>query len=340
MASLLKCIRGFFGRHESPAPVEIPLRDMTNIPIPEYDNLPEPLKRQLIAVQPSCKGDRDILAAASKLYKKYKAKANTEAAESVFRLAILKILAPDYLFAEKWYPYVYCYDSRGHIVRLESILRSDRHIYIIRGRLDDKFPVVIKWYEYPQINTSHEINIYRRLRSAKCKVIWFSGSYSFWNSPILVHEVLQDITKDDNLYEIGCEILGQLRYLHDFGVHNAIKPANIMKRVMNGKPSYFLVNYAHVATGRLGWGYRRHAWTPIWTSQRPHARDQITTAKNDFIELGYTLKTIENWRTGSTNIRSGFGGKIQEYMNRTSQVDEMNILQKDYDDLIEILRSN
>ena len=211
-------------------------------------------------------------------------------------------------------------------------------MFVLQGRLDDDVPIVVKWYQSNKRDTLYEIGIYKKLRHLKCPVPWFSSTYEFWNSPVLVMERLQGLTKEDDEFEVAIEVIKQLRYLHQFGIHNDLKPGNIMKRMQNGKPVYFMIDHGGVATQPLGYGYRRWIWSPKWTCQRPHASNQITTPKHDFIELGYTMKTMQNWTTGDNHIRSGFTDKLAKYMDRVVRIDEKNVTGKDYDDLIELLK--
>lgn len=310
-----------------------------------YDKLPESLRKQISKLHNIFKNDEDIVPVALSLYRKYgirekgkRGDKNEQLRKTLFRVAMLKVIAPDYLLDDKWFPYVQCYDTRGHIVKLEKTVTMGRHVFVIQGRLDDGGPVIVKWYQSNKRDTLYEIGIYKRLRQIRCSCPWFSSTYEFWNSPVLVMEKLQPLTKEDDEFEVSIEVIKQLKYLHTFGIHNDLKPGNIMKRVHNGRPTYFMIDHGGVATSRLGYGYRRWIWSPKWTCQRPHAANQITTAKHDFIELGYTMKTMQNWTSGDNHIRSGFSGKLEKYMNRVARIDERNITAKDYDDLIEILQ--
>ena len=163
-------------------------------------------------------------------------------------------------------------------------------------------------------------------------------------------EKLFPITKDDNEFEVALEVMKQLVYLHQFGIHNDIKPGNIMKRIVNGKPKYLLIDYGGVATQRLSYGFKRWIWSPKWTSQELHGKNQVTTAKNDFIELVYTMKTIQNMRNGEDkrhrrnkdgeeedNIRTGFVGRLAKLHDRVEQVNPKDIKEEDYLDIIRIL---
>ncbi len=306
-----------------------------------YEKLPSALKKQLSSLNPEFEADEDILPVA-KSFMKYSSKKHRRdpnVRKILFRVAMLKVIAPDFLFDSKWFSFVYCYDNRGHVVRFEKILSLGRHVFVLLGNLDDDIPVVVKWYQSNHRDTQYEIDIYKRLRHLKCPVPWFSSTYQFWDSPILVMEKLHPLDKDDNEFVVAIEVIKQMIYMHQFAIHNDIKPGNIMKRISNNEVTYLIIDHGGVATDKKGYGFRRWIWSPKWTCQRPHARNQITTPKHDFIELGYTMKTMQNWRTGDNQIRDGFSGKLAHYMDRVKRMDERNIRSKDYEDLIEILSS-
>jgi len=313
--------------------------------VSHYRHLPEPLKKQLSKLEDRFREDSEIKSLANGLYRKaYKhhgkssyRSLNLDLRRIAFRMAMLKAIPSDMLLESKWFPYVSCYDHRGHTVRLEKEIAQGRHVYVISGKLDNEIPVVVKWYQSNKRDTLYEISIYKRLRKMNCDTPWFSSSYRFWDFPVLVMEKLQSLTKEDNEFEMMIQIIKQLIDLHTFGIHNDIKPGNIMKRVTNGVSKYLLIDHGGVATQRLQYGYRRWIWSPKWTCQTPHASNQITTAKHDFIELGYTAKTMQNWRTGDDRIRKGFTGKLAKYMDRVEQINVKDVRPEDYQDLIKIL---
>ena len=304
-----------------------------------YENLPDPLKNQLARLESKFTSDRDIVPVAESLYKNYgrKYRKHPNIRRLVFRVAMLKVISPDFLFDDKWFPHVHCYDERDHKITFEKTLTIGSHVFVLMGKLNDTLPVVIKWYQSHRRDTSYEVGIYTKLRHAKLNMPWFSSTYRFWNSPVLVMERLHPLGPEDDEFKVGIEVLKQLVTVHTIGIHNDIKPGNVMKRVKNGQPIYFIIDYGGIATEKYKHGYRRWIWSPKWACQRPHAKNQVTTPKHDFIELGYTMKTMQNWRTKDTRIRGGFTGKLARYMDRVALIDEMNIQSTDYDDLIKIL---
>lgn len=304
----------------------------------EYRQLPELLRKQVDTLSRVFEYDEDVGPVVKLLYQKYDVDMTegSNLKQDLCSIATLNVIASDYLFAAEWFPYVYCYDNMGNIITLAEILSVRRHSLTFLGHYNGS-SVVLRWYQSERRDTTYEMNIYDRLAASGCPLPCFSTAFSVWNSPILMLERLSKLDIYDDPFIVASHVLRQLRHLHRSGVHNAIKPANILKRVQNGNVSYFLLDYTYVATKKLKYGYHRWSWAPKWSSQTPQVIDQITTAKNDFIELGYVMKTMENWRTGAIETRSGFVGKLREYMDRVNRVDEKNIRQEDYDDLIAIL---
>jgi hypothetical protein len=312
----------------------------------DYRNLPEPLKKQLAKLQEKFEEDSEIKSVANDLYRKAYRQYNKTSLKSTtlnlkkiaFRMAMLRAIPSDTLLHSKWFPYVYAYDHRGHTVALEREIAQGRHVYVIAGKLDNEIPVVVKWYQSNRRDTLYEISIYKRLRKMGCETPWFSSSYRFWDFPVLVMEKLFSVTKDDDEFELSIQIIRQLTYLHQFGVHCDIKPQNIMIRRVEGKPKYLLIDHGGVATQKLQYGFRRFIWSPRYSLQRLHEANQVTTAKNDFLELGVCMKAIQNMRTGDKKVKSGFTGKLKKYMDRCELINDRDIKPQDYEDLIKILQ--
>jgi hypothetical protein len=118
----------------------------------------------------------------------------------------------------------------------------------------------------------------------------------------------------------------------------------------NKEGKYVMIDFGGIAYSRLSYGWKRSIWSPFWCSQPIRGKNQVTTAKNDFLELGYTMKTLENNRNGVYKrvrygerkldpIRTGFSGKLKRYMDRVELIDERNIREQDYKDIQEILHS-
>lgn len=312
--------------------------------IEKYHQLPKVLRNQLAKVQSVFIDDKDV----QRHYHKLKSLVKDHRTLSdhhikiLLRMTIMAVISPRTLFNREWFDVMCCYreDKPKSNIKLTKVIKSGRHVNIIEGSLKN-LQVIIKWYESSKRNTQYEIDIYERLKELGCNLPWFSGKFKYWGHTVLVLEKLIPLTQYDDECKIGAHVIDQLRYLHTFGIHCDMKPGNIMKRTRTGKPEYLLIDYGGVALDRLSYGYRRWIWTPRWTSQKQHESNQITTAKHDFIELGYTMKTIQNWRERKDHsdgeFKKGFTGRLDKYMKRVFEINPRHITSKDYDDLIKIL---
>jgi len=270
----------------------------------------------------------------------------------LYRLAIYNTIDISFILKDNFVKDIICYSIDGPIVELKKILDIKSHTIVIEGNLLD-LPVIIKYhYHYHKkrdekenyiSNCLFELDIYLKLQKTKCDLPWISDKFSIWGEPVIVMERLHNINQYDDEYKMGIEILKQLEYLHKFGVHCDIKPKNIMKRLYGNNVKYLLIDYGGVATERLGHGYNRWIWSKEWTSQTKGEKKQIVTAKNDFLELGYTMKWIYNHRnnikTSEYNCNTGFSGTLKKYMERVKKVNSYNIVHQDYVDLISILQN-
>jgi serine/threonine protein kinase len=203
-------------------------------------------------------------------------------------------------------------------------------------------PVVVKWYQSSKRDTTYELNFYQKLRGMGCDVPWFSSHYNFWGHKVMVLEKLSPLTQYDDEFKMGVHIIQQLRLLHRMGVHCDIKPQNVMKRQINKRTAqYLLIDFGGVATERLSYGYRRWLWSPKWTSQTPHEADQVVTEKNDFLELAYTMRAMQNWRDSHNqsdgDVKRGFTGRLARYLKRVEEIDKRHVRDQDYTDLLRIL---
>jgi len=171
-------------------------------------------------------------------------------------------------------------------------------------------------------NTSYEINMYKQLKKVRCPIPHFDTRYIFWGLPCLVMEKLEPLNQTDKPYKIAIDVLKQLKYFHQIGVHSGIKPDNIMRK-KNGK--YLLIDYGGSTIEPLRHGYKRISWSPRWTCQN-REYNQVTTYKHDLIELGYTIKALLIQRMDEfckyepaydktqQDIKSGYNGRLDKYM--------------------------
>lgn len=228
-----------------------------------------------------------------------------------------------------------CYNEYNKWIRFHKIITAGSHVILFEGKRkgigDD---LVIKWYQSDSKNTSYEIDIYEKLRNLGARVpVFFTGFY-FWETPVLVMEKLESVGKNDDPWEMGIQVLNQLKIVHRICIHNDIKPGNIMKR----GSTYFLIDYGGVTTERLEWGFKRKVWSPKWTCQPIHGHNQITSPIHDFIELGFTMQSIEDERTNTKTKRGHWHGKMKRYMQAVESFNPKNIKLQDYDYLISILK--
>ena len=312
--------------------------------IDNYKELPKLLKGQLDKIEKKFIDNREVQECYSKYLKDFRDshQINDYAKSIIFKMSILKTISPRYFFDQQWFKQVYCYGEDGSKIKLNKIMKVGKHAVVCEGKFKET-PVIIKWYQSVKRNITFETNIYQQLHDRGCITPDFSSKYQFWGTPVLILEKLLQLDSTDNEYQLGIQIIKQLRYLHKLGVHCDIKPQNIMKKVVNNKVKYLLIDFGGVATEPLSYGYRRWLWSPKWTSQPPHRKNQIVSFKHDFIELGYTLKAVQNWRKNKTEedgeFKSGYKSKLKRYMNRVDQINQQSIKDDDYNDLIHILRA-
>jgi hypothetical protein len=140
---------------------------------------------------------------------------------------------------------------------------------------------------------------------------FFSSSYMMYGTPVLILELLEKLDESDDPYNIGFEVIHHLSYIHQIGVHNDIKPENIMKitRMSEGKKRifYYLIDFGGLTNEKFpGGGYRRFVWSPKWTCQikpnwykeagmgsKESEKVRKTSPRYDFIELGVTMRVFQ-----------------------------------------------
>jgi hypothetical protein len=247
----------------------------------------------------------------------------------------------------------FCYDAEGRRINFINPLKIGKHACVMLGYFEnennslelqdyakDIFDIkhrdelVIKWYQSEKRDVTFESSIYKNLSESGCPLPYFSTSFMYWNQPVLVIEKLEEIGFEDDERLIGVHVIFQLFYVHKLGVHCDIKPQNIMKKNTKGKVQYYLIDFGGLATERYQGGYRRWLWSPKWTSQKPHKKNQIVYPKHDFIELAFTLNYIKT--RGSDDFKSKFKGRMLrfvKYLKTMNNIPEP----EDYSNLIEIL---
>lgn len=312
--------------------------------IEEYRRLPRALRHQLSKIQSKFYENKEIQRHYQKMVHGFKDNHNVNDRIStiLFRMSIFRIMGPKTLIIPELLDSIYCYhDNKDKsIITFNKVLKTGKHAKVAEGLYRDR-PVIIKWYQSNKRDITYELNIYKKLKDIGCDVPWFSGHYNFWGHKVMILEKLSPLCQYDDELKLGVQIIQQLHYLHKFAIHCDIKPQNIMKRQTGNKCNYLLIDFGGVAIEHLSYGYRRWLWSPKWTSQKAHQPDQVVTQKNDFIELGYTMKAIQNWRDTHNHsdgeIKTGYSGRLLKYMKRVEEIDHKKVTEKDYSDLIKIL---
>lgn len=234
-----------------------------------------------------------------------------------------------------------CVSEDGPYIDFQKVLCANSKSVLISGLMNG-IEVVVKWYKGDKRDCSYEANLYEKLKELGCNLPWFCTKFKFLNHQVLALEKLEKLDIHDEEFNIGIAVLDQLIYIHKIGVHCDIKPLNIMKRVHKGKTTYFLIDFGGLTTKKLDYGYSRWLWSPKWCSQKSHVKKQITTAKNDFIELGYTMKAIQNWKIYNGKdgeYKTGFTGRLAKYMQRVNKIDPYSPMRdKIHEELKSILK--
>lgn len=218
-----------------------------------------------------------------------------------------------------------CYNDK-EIITIQKHLGAAPDQYVFQGiRLSDEQPVVIKWYKEAE-EIEKEISYMNQACLARVPLPWFDTSYYFWDRPVLVMELLEPLTRgQENIRELGLQLLLILERLHTFAVHNDIKPENIMKK----DSRYYLIDFGDIAVTPKGYGKERRVWSPLWSSQVPEM-GQITTPKYDLIELVYTLRYLADDTVGDINIRNITQEPWVTLLNHIRRVPETRAMPYDF----------
>lgn len=297
-----------------------------------YRSFPDELKHQIKVLAPEFSKDSRVLETYRTIMGSFPYQGHVDV--EIWGYAMVSAIPVLEIVQKTRFNILRCYNERGHLIKLENEITSGKHVRLYSAtHLRTGRQVIVKLYQSSSgRDTSYENGIYRRLgKPEPC----FSTAYFLWGCPVLVMAPLRPLDTKDDEYEMGIQVIQQLRYLHRFGVHCDIKPGNVMKRLRyNGKKRYLVIDYGGVSVETKAHGYRRWVWSPKWTSQprrsENEGRDVIATAKNDLIELGYTMKTLQNDKQGISNrkegqtdpIRSGFTGRLKQYMDYVSRIDD------------------
>lgn len=250
--------------------------------------------------------------------------------------------------------------TTGEIIKFKSIINTGSHVQVLLGDKNGQ-DVVVKFYEKRDSrgkvrkNMQYEIDIYKRLQDMNAKMPNFYEGFYFWSEPVLVMEKLYPLDTSDDEFEVARQVMPQLKLLHPWACHSDLKPLNIMKRYNPSHPSnkeYLIIDFGGITMKRLPNGmYERTTLTPSYTAQKRNSRGITpTSAKYDFIELGHTIKGLQNKVLGIKGrarfgekkydpIRSGFTGKLAKFMEKAKSLDEIHVSDRDYDEMLRILNS-
>ena len=242
------------------------------------------------------------------------------------------------MMIEIYFDCLRCYSDDGEYIVLTKFIKNSKNVKIIQGKLNDR-DVVIKYTRDNMVNK--EIEHYNRLMNMGCSLPWFSNKFKFWRDTVLVLEKLEPITQYDDEYKIGRHVIKQLRHVHTFGCHSDIKPSNIMKKKVNKKYKYFLIDYGGMATKPLNDGYRRWTWTKNWTTQDYHVKNQVITPRHDLLELCVVLNAIQNKRKSKEKNNKMIDSSYisNEYNDRLkSYIVALNDMTDIYNRLLSILK--
>lgn len=212
--------------------------------------------------------------------------------------------------------------------------------------------VVVKYYHGKRRDIRYEISVMEMARTMGVPIYWFSGRFTLLGRPVVVMEKLIPIDETDDVQQLMLDILMQLKYLNKFACHCDIKKDNVMKRsALSDKQfnnpyakglKYYLIDYGGCATKPDSYGYVRHTYNPMFTSQ-PRGRPMIVTYVHDLLELCYLANYLLTRRitTGKFDHRHDIKNpvlrKYHEYIVNLpvdSKYDERH-----YDNLMEIVRN-
>ena len=294
----------------------------------EYEKLPAHVKAQLTTISKTYKNKVDLNRSPDKKMQ----------GQDLINWAVVSNNTIKSLL-ENHYDVLECYSDDGDRIVMGEVLKSGRHAVVVSGVYGER-EVIVKYYERDErkIDVTYEIGIYRKLAELDCKIPWFSDKFMMLGKRVLVVEKLLPLGKDDNIYKIGMSVVEQLSYLHTFAIHNDIKPDNIMKKIVDGKPEYYLIDYGGVTLEKLCCGFRRKIWSPKWTCQPRGGHNQVTYPKHDFIELVLTLNYIHrgcSYRNYKKICEKCLGGFNSHAVGLGKKMRD----QIDYDEIIEILRA-
>jgi hypothetical protein len=269
-------------------------------------------------------------------------KLTKEHKDEIFRYCMLKKLSVMRVTGQDEYlPSLVCYDKNGMpLVELRNTIVKGSHVRLVNGRLLDPAlqivpqmrtlpECVVKIYyskKHNQIRTcDFEVQVYEELG---CPSPYIPIEAYIWTGArVLVMKKMTPLSHEfDDGHEVGRQVLPQLQKVFELPrTHSDIKPQNIMAEANpadGGKTHiYKLIDFLGCSKK---WGsnpgmLERRTYSPHWTSQ-DKTHDIDTSAKNDLIELGYTMNSlVGKSRLGDKkefDVKENMlSGRLTKYMN-------------------------
>ncbi len=267
----------------------------------------------------------------------------------------------------------YLVNDQGDKIHIKEKISPDSLVYTgdlnlnTSGSSSDGIPVVIKIttdttdiFTTERGGQSSELGIWLELQKIGLDLPKFYHGFYFlgFDWGILVIEELEKLSSQDKPLEIGRQIIPQLQILHQMGIHNDLKPDNILRKGHR----YYMIDYEFMALSPYLYGYWRTAYTPIFTSQ-VNSTPQVTTGKKDLLEIGYTMNSllIEEISPRGEEVKymlerliglvdlpvERLAVKVKtfkprtilyNYIERVMLIDQRHILHTNYTDLIAIIQ--
>lgn len=233
-------------------------------------------------------------------------------------------------------------------------VNNDRNVYT--GTLN-KIPVTIEWLPATPDDPTPILNematwdqLSEKFTESPTLFPLIKTDYSFYGLPVLIKERLIPLDRTDwqakQVYILGTTFLEEFKILHTLGILNNLSPNNIGKDIFG---NYKVVDYSSLATTPLFYGFKREYWSNVWSSQVPET-NQVTTAKNDLLELGYLMnylltmgemssqlpgaETMPEYKLFAREIEPSRSEKLYRYMQEIKKSESFD---GDYDGLIKIL---
>jgi hypothetical protein len=251
---------------------------------------------------------------------------------------------------------IYAYNPCGHRIYVDKIINFDEEKRIFLGIITKDSPVlcrdteeekwIVKWNVTPNAGeeyTMDEMDRWEMIESVGANVPKIIKGFMILDFSVVVMEKLYPLEVQDYNQKLVMSTVSFIEKLLPIGVHNNIKPSNIMKRIgSKGEINYLVADIGSMTIQPLLYGFKRFHWSPYWSSQVVDL-ETVTTVKNDLLELGYVLTLLS--KIDSVNDEQELLELIQniklvekpkeifDWMNRVRMINEQDIQMKDFIDL-------